>query len=315
MRLRDRVVYLAARLAIGIAARVPERLGYGLAGLLGRFWFRVDRRRRGYALHFLQNAYSDLSESELLRIGARSTANLFKVPLDMARLTRLLDRGGTLDEVCDFSEAEAVLASTKQFLGFTAHLGSWEVGAAAVAHRVGEAHGIARVTRNPLLQRWILANRERAGLHIHARRGGLRDLAAAMERGACGLQVVDQNQRLRGVFAPFFGEIASCERAAVTLALRHGYPLVAGVGYRVGPGFRFRLALHEPFVPTKTGDRALDLYNGVVEVNRRLEEMIRRAPEQYLWIHDRYRKKPPPGWQAGDDGAGDEDGDGDGAGA
>lgn len=310
VRLSQRIEYLVARAAFGMASRVPQWLGYGFAGWLGRLWFGFDRRRRGYAMHLLRNAYPDRSDKELRRIGALSTANLFKVPLDMARLTRLLDRGGSLDEVVDFREAEAVVASTPQFLGFTAHLGSWEVGAAAVAHRVGEAHGIARVTKNPLLQHWILSNRQRAGLHIHARRGGLRDLAAAMQRGACGLQVVDQNQRLRGVFAPFFGEVASCERAAVTLALRHGYPLVAGVGYRVGGGFRFKLALLPPFVPESTGDKAADLYRGVVEVNRRLEEMIRRAPEQYLWIHDRYRKKPPADWQPGGDaeepeGAGD----------
>ena len=296
VRLRDRVVYHAARLAIGIAALVPERLGYGFAGWLGRVWFFCDRRRRRYGLYFLRKAYPDLDEKELRRLGAASTGSLFQVPLDIARLTRLLDRGGSLEDVIDFEEAEAVLAMGRQFLGFTAHLGSWEMAAAAVAQRVGEAHVIARVTKNPLLQRWILSNRERAGLHIHARRGGVGGLAAAMGRGAHGLQAVDQNQRLRGVFAPFFGEIASCERAAVTLARRHRYPLVAGVAYRVGGRFRFRLVLLEPFVPERTDDKAADVYRGVLEVNRRLEQMIRRAPEQYLWIHDRYRKKPPPNW-------------------
>jgi KDO2-lipid IV(A) lauroyltransferase len=103
------------------------------------------------------------------------------------------------------------------------------------------------------------------------------------------MQVVDQHQRLRGVIAPFFGRDASCERAAVSLALRHGYPIVVGHAQRVGHGFRFKLIAHPPFVPARTGDRATDLRRAVIEVNRRLEELIRGCPEQYLWIHERYR--------------------------
>jgi KDO2-lipid IV(A) lauroyltransferase len=292
----DRVVHLAARAAIGLAARVPETLGYGLAGALGRCFFVLDRRRRGYALKFLRNAYPAASEAELRRIGARATANLFKVPLDMARLTRLLASGGSVRDVVDFGEATATLATAKPpFLGLTGHLGSWEVAAVAMAQAFGRAHGIARVSRNPLLQRWILANRERGGLVIHPRRGGVRGLARALAAGEVGLQAVDQNQRLRGVFVPFFGQLASCERAAVSLALRFGYPVVFGTALRVGRGFRFRFVLRGPVQLDTTGDRAADLRAGVLRVNQEIEQLVRLAPEQYLWIHDRYRTQPKPG--------------------
>jgi KDO2-lipid IV(A) lauroyltransferase len=308
VRLVDRLVYWCARLAIAVMARVPQWLGYGFAALLGRLFFRLDRRRRGYALHLLKNAFPERSERELLRIGARATANLFKVPLDMARLTRLLARGGDLDRVVGGSEDLERLAGTKPLFGLTGHLGNWEVSAAAMAQHLGGAYVVARVSKNPLLQRWILRNRERCGLHILPRRGGIKDLAAAMARGAVGLQAVDQNQRLRGVFAPFFGEIASCERAAVSLALRRGYPLTVGCCLRTGSGFRFRFECCEPFVLKQTGDKRQDLYNAAVTVNQHLEALIRRAPEQYLWIHDRYRTKAPPGAEAvaaGDEAADD----------
>jgi KDO2-lipid IV(A) lauroyltransferase len=296
VRFADRVAYWAARAAIGGAARVPQWLGYRLADWLGRLWFRCDGRRRRYARHFLQNAYPGLDRRQRLRIASAAAGNLFKVPLDMARLTRLLDRGGDLSSVLDASEAGQHLdALTPPYLALTAHLGNWEVAAIGVALHAGSGHGIARVAKNPLLNRWILANRERGGLTIHPRRGGFRDLAAAMQRGQVGMQVVDQNQRLRGVFAPFFGEIASNERAAVSLALRHGYPILVGAALRVGRGFRFALVSAEPFVPERTGDKQRDLHAAVVRVNQALEQLIRRAPEQYLWVHDRYRTKPPDG--------------------
>ncbi len=303
----DRLVYLLARGAIGVAARVPQWLGYGCAAALGRLFFRLDRRRRGYALRLLRNAFPGRADTELLRLGARATGNLFKVPLDMARLTRLLERGGDIRSVIDYRGAERQLAAMRPpFLGLTAHLGNWEIAAVGVAQFVGGADGVARVAKNPLLQRWILQNRERGGLRIHPRRGGIRDLAAGLAAGRVGLQVVDQNQRLRGVFAPFFGEIASCERAAVSLALRHGCPIVVGVALRRGRGFAFDLVAAEPFVCERTGDKARDLRAAVDRVNAAIEAFVRRAPEQYLWIHDRYRTRPPAGPPAPMAAAGDD---------
>ena len=293
VRLSDRFVYYVARVAIGSAARVPQWLGYRLAAALGRLWFRFDKRRRGFALRFLQTAYPELSTREHLHLGASATANLFMVPLDMARLTRLLGRGGKVSEVLDYAGTESTfLGLPKPFFGLTAHLGSWEVGAVAIAELLGGAHGIARITKNPLLNDWLLGTRQQAGLRIHPRRGGFRALARALENGEVGLQVVDQNQRLRGVFAPFFGKIASCERAAMSLALRKGYPVVVGAALRRGYAFRFDLVVGESFHPEVTGDKHRDLLAAVTRANQAIEKLIRLAPEQYLWIHDRYRTQP-----------------------
>lgn len=307
VRFTDRLVYIAAIITFSIAARVPQWFGYGLAMLLGRLFFLLDRRRRRYAMTFLRQAFPDRSDGELRRIGSTATGNLFKVPLDMARLTRLLARGGSLREVVDHSGGAAGLSAQPPLLAVTPHLGSWELAAASMAQHYGEGHGVARVSKNPLLQRWIAASRARCGLVIHPRRGGIRGLARALEGGAVGLQVVDQNQRLRGVFAPFFGRIASCERAVASLALRHDHPVAVGAVLRVGNGFQFRMVLPAPFRFTRTGDRRRDLYQAVCEINRRVEELVRMAPEQYLWIHDRYRTQPPPGWVDGavDDGDSD----------
>lgn len=292
VRLVDRLVYVAARLAIAVAAFVPQWLGYGFARALGRAYFACDGRRRGYALRYLRNAFPELDDRARLAIAAKATANLFCVPLDMARLTRLLAKGGSVAEVVDFGPAAAMLGHPAPFLALTAHIGNWEVAAVAMAQQWRPAHVVARVSKNPLLQRWIHGNRLAGGLVIHPRRGGIRGLARAVAGGAIGLQAVDQNQRLRGVFAPFFGERASCERAAVSLALRHDLPITIGAGLRRGRGFQFELVLSPPFRLERTGDKAADLLAAVTRVNRELEGLIRRAPEQYLWIHDRYRTQP-----------------------
>ena len=309
-RLVDRVVFWAARAAIGLASRAPEFLGYGIAAALGRTYFRCSRRRRECALRFLRAAYPGLHERELLRIGRVATGEICKVPIDMAKLTRLLARGGSVREVVELDYE----LPKKPYLAVTAHLGSWEVAAATMAHAAGGAHAVARTFKNPLLQQWILHNRRSGGLHIHPRRGGIRPLAQALREGGVGLQVVDQHQRVRGVVAPFFGQLASCERAASTLALRGGYPVVVGAAIRVGRGFRFRMVFAPLLVPQPTGDRDRDLLAFVTALNGRLEWMIRQAPEQYLWIHDRFREgaRPAVVGELGDASGGaeaDDDGD------
>ena len=308
VRIVDRVVYVLARAAIGAAARVPQWLGYGAAAALGRLFFLCDRRRRGYALRLLKNAFPGRSDRELLRIGSVATGNLFKVPLDMARLSRLLARGGDIRDVLDYGKAPELLAMKRPFLGLTSHLGNWEVAAIGVAQCSGGAHAVARVSKNPLLEQWILSNRERGALHIHPRRGGIRPLAKALAEGGVGLQAVDQNQRLRGVFAPFFGEIASCERAAASIALRHGYPIIIGAALRVGSGFRFEFVAAESFVLQRVGNREDDLRAAVIRINGAVEKLVRLSPEQYLWIHDRYRTQPPVGQAAAGASAGEEAG-------
>jgi lauroyl/myristoyl acyltransferase len=172
VRFVDRIVYVAARTAIGIASRVPERIGYGIAAALGRLYFRCSRRRQQCALRFLRAAYPQMHDRERLRIGRIATGNICKVPIDMAKLTRLLARGGSIREVVDVGDAAAIVPQ-KPYLAVTAHLGSWEVAAVTMAQFAGEAHGVARTFKNPLLQRWILHNRRSGGLHIHPRRGGI----------------------------------------------------------------------------------------------------------------------------------------------
>lgn len=290
--LRHRVEYAVARSALFVVNLLPERLAYALVGGVGRLFFRCSKRRQRIALRILRNAYPGRPDAELLRLGRISTGNVFKVSLDMLRVIPLLQKGRFLDCV-DTSEWRRE-GLRPPFLGLTAHLGSWEAAGLAFGLVFGESHVVGRIQKNPLLQAFIERSRGLGNLYVHPRRGGIRGLVRALNEGHVGMQVVDQNQRLRGIFVPFFGELASTERAAATLALRHGYPIVVGTALRVGGGLRFRMQTCEPFVVEPTGDREADIKRVVVEVNRRLEHLILSAPEQYLWIHDRYRTRPDP---------------------
>lgn len=291
IRWRHRLEYAAFRAVIAVANALPEAIAYGCVAAMGRLFFRLSERRQRIALRMLRNAYPNRDDADLLRLGRVATGNIFKVGLDMMRL-------GSVDlardrERFDFREFEQKLPAPP-FLGVTCHLGSWEVAAVGMARVAGSADVVVQTFKNPLVQGFLERTRGRAGLRLHPRRGGIRGLARALAQGGVGLQAVDQNQRLRGLFVPFFGELASTERAAATLALRKGYPIVVGATVRVGSGFRFRGLVRDVLNVGPSVDRERDVERLVRTINARLEELVLQYPEQYLWIHDRYRTRPPP---------------------
>ena len=277
-------------------AWLPETLAYGGAAAVGQAIFLCSKRRRRYALKFLRQAYPEgKTDRELLALARRATGNCLKFSIDMVKMRSVL-RKGTLDQYVDGLDRLREELPEGGLMLLTGHLGSWEVGATVIASLRQEAHVIVRGFENPMLRDLLENSRESAGLHLHPRRGGIRGLSRALKNGATALQVVDQNQRLRGVYVPFFGKMASTERAAATLAVRSGYPVGICFCPRVGKGFRFKFYVGKVIHPkvATNGSVAYRAKELVREINAGLEEGILAYPDQYLWAHDRYRTQQIP---------------------
>ena len=286
----QRVTYGLGRSAIFVVTRLPESWAYALAGGLGRLFYRCSGRRQRLAMHTLRNAFPDAPLAELETHARRSAAHVFQVALDSVLLTRAIERD-RFDDAIELSGGYGMPEGA--FVGATAHLGSWEFAAVMLARVTGRpAHSIVRGFRNPLIQRWMEDNRRRAGFLAHPKRGGIRSLTRALRDGNIVMQAADQNQRLRGVAAPFFGQIASTNRSVALLALKFDVPIVVGAAFRLNGRFRFECCLDPPFRPERTEDFEADVARATAEVNRRLEVLIRRRPDQYLWMHDRYKSAP-----------------------
>ena len=101
-------------------------------------------------------------------------------------------------------------------------------------------------------------------------------------------EVEGQHAASHGVMAPFFGHPASTVASPARLALATGTPVICGFCLRTGP-MKFRMEAAEPIWPRPTGDREADVLALTEEINRRIEDVVRRYPEQYLWSHRRWR--------------------------
>jgi KDO2-lipid IV(A) lauroyltransferase len=164
--------------------------------------------------------------------------------------------------------------------------------AALLARLFGErGAAIVRRVDNPFLDRLVRHGRLAHPGQWIEKRGGTTEALARLRDGDCVALLLDENAGARGLFVDFFGRPASTQRSAALLALMADAPLVAGALVRDPATGERRFLLAE--VPARAG---LDETDAVVDLTRRatavLEGWIRRFPEQWRWIHWRWRERP-----------------------
>jgi KDO2-lipid IV(A) lauroyltransferase len=123
------------------------------------------------------------------------------------------------------------------------------------------------------------------------RHGAIKHIPTIVAAGGYVALVVDQRARGKTVLAPFFGRLAHCERAFAVLARRLRVPLVVGMGIKMPEPDRYALRVPRVFWPEELA--ALDPAGILGAINAEFERMILAQPDQYLWLHDRYRNAPP----------------------
>jgi KDO2-lipid IV(A) lauroyltransferase len=250
-------------------------------------------RRRRIALDNLARAYPALPPRARARLARRASQHLGMTLVELARLlARPLD--ATLDRIYleGVDHLRAAMAEHGRALLLTAHLGNWEL--LAAAHRLA-GYPLSIVVR-PLDTPWLdtIAERlrRRTGVELIAKRGALRPVLDALRRGRMIGILMDQNAaRRESVFVDFFGRRASTSRSIALLALRTRTPVIP-VFARRNPDGRHTVMIHPPLPqPASNGAEA-----AVVELTARctlaIERAIREAPEQWLWSHDRWRTRP-----------------------
>lgn len=210
-------------------------------------------------------------------------------------LTRPLEATLAQVSVEGADHLEAVMTEHRRALVLTGHLGNWELLPAACRLTTYSLTIVTRPLDSPRMEALAARLREKAGVEIvdksHAVRPVLRALAAGRLVGI----LLDQNAaRHEGVFVPFFGDVASTSRSIAVLALRTGAPVLPIFTWRERRGHH-RISVGAPMFALAGGapaDAVLDLTRRCTQA---IEEAVRRHPEQWLWMHARWRTRPPGG--------------------
>jgi KDO2-lipid IV(A) lauroyltransferase len=301
------VAKLATTLMPGVA-RLPERALALFLAAAARIGPLVDRRHTNAAREFLRLALGERPPEEIEARVRAAYRHFFRVMIDPERFNALvpLERTPERFDVVWTDEAREVVARHQGAILVTAHLGSWEA-AMAIAPWIGfhPAYAVIRPPRNRPFSVAMQAERERRGIRLLPRRGAMRAAPRILRAGGAIALLLDHRTTGRPFLAPFFGRPARCDRSAGVLLQRFRVPVVVCACTLADEPLTYRVSFHEVLWPEDWAEA--DLLEITTRINRALERMILACPDQYFWLHDRYRDTPAE-FPAGPGGAGERTG-------
>ena len=267
------------------------RFAAGLGSLLAR----VGPARMQRAEANVRRAFPDLSDAEARRIARESLQHMFQLFLvDSLAGPQQLNEHGWARHL-EFGKVDAtmrLLLEDRPAIFVTGHSGNWEFLGLSLSLLGFRMSALARPLDNPYLDHWLLGMRRRRGLEILVKWGATTEVQRVIESGGRVAFIADQNAGEDGIFVPFFGRLASSYKSVALLALRYRLPIVVGTAIRQGEQMRYRIETVDRIEPHECEAAPDPIFYCTARFNRAMEQAVRLAPEQYLWIHRRWKSRP-----------------------
>jgi len=296
---RNKAVDLLAYVGVRLFAMFVHMFGweanYRTARVIGNLLYRFDRRHRRRALTHLRLSFPGWSEQKYHRIAKASMRNLVYLGLEVLFTTRLITPGRWRRHIKLTNQAENIrllLERKTALIYVTGHFGNWEVVGYAMAALGFPNVAIARPMDNPYLDRYVLGVREKRGMTILGKRGATESLDDLLVNKAAVSFIADQDAGRKGVFVDFFGRPASTYKSIALMAMAHGSPVIVGYGRRLDEEYHFEIGIQRIIHPHEWADKDEPMRWITQEYTTALEQVIRTAPEQYLWVHRRWKHRP-----------------------
>ena len=288
--------YVALRLWVVIIQCFPIELNLGTARLMGRIWWALMKRHRDRALDNLGPALGAQYSAEQLRRIARKSfehfAQLYLVELVMTpRVITEWSRPRHV-ELGDLGPALRELLSERGVILLTGHFGNYELLGYPICRLGVPLTAIMRPLDNPLINRYLVRSREAGGLTLLYKKGVSAVAGEVIDAGHGLSFIADQDAGRKGLFVDFFGRKASTYKSIGLLAMAKRVPIIVGYAARVRRGFHYRIAVERIIQPEEWETRDDPLHWITQTFSHALETAIRRWPEQYLWVHRRWKHRP-----------------------
>jgi KDO2-lipid IV(A) lauroyltransferase len=292
-RMRHRLEYAGLRVGLFLIDRLPPAITARLATVTADLWYALDGRRRRIAHDNIRRSGIATERREVGRIARASFRHLPLLVLESLRSGKFFDAATWRERVTFEVPAETMAlfeAPDEGFILVSGHLGNWEIAAQLISH-TKPVTGITRDMNNPLAQDLLVRRKPRNRFTLTP----MHDANPArffdvLRRGEVLALLTDQHARRRGMLVDFFGTPASTHTSHALLHLVTGAPLCFGYCVRTGP-MAFKLVASRPLRHRPTGNREDDIRTILEALNRELEAAVRRYPEQYLWVHRRWRDR------------------------
>lgn len=271
-----------------LVAHLPYRLQMGFGRLIGTFMYHMIPARRKIAEINLQLCFPEMSDQARAQLLRRHFASLGigSIETAMAWWTPANSLAG-LHTLEGLEHLETALQKGKGVILLSAHFTTLELGSRMLAQHTA-FHVMYREHRNPLFEAVMRSRREENFERAHERKD-IRNIIGSLKQGMALWYAPDQDYgRRHSVFAPFFGNPAAMITATARFAKISGAPVVPFFQQRLADGSGYVLRLLPELEGFPSGDDVVD----ATRINKIIEDEIRKQPEQYLWVHRRFKTQP-----------------------
>lgn len=291
----DYAVYLLVRVIVCFIQVLSLQATFSVARGLAWVVERLNHRHRAVAADNLRQAYPDRFATDGLQSMVSSVYRHFcGLLMEIIHLPRKL-HPTNWRRYLDLGEDRRLircLLSGRPLLIVTGHFGNWEMGGYVLALLGFKTCAVARPLDNPYLDAYLRGFREHTGQKVLAKKGDFDEMQAILARGGILATLADQDAGQRGLFVDFFGRPASTHKAIAILSLEYKVPLVVVGTMKVGDPMRYRLVTEDMILPEEYEGQP-DAVKAITQrFTTALERVVRHAPEQYFWLHRRWKHQP-----------------------
>lgn len=294
MSFRHRLESAAVHGTIGMLSLLSEKQRAAFGRLAARGYFRIGRSRREIALRNLALAFPGWSSAEIEATAIRCAESFGSVLFDFLAATRL-SRESLLEnvEITGGSRYLSSVARGKGVFLLSAHFGNWEIGALAAGLLARPIASVVRPLDNPYLEAELARLRGRFSNRTIAKKHAAREILKEVRAGETVAILIDQNVLAReAVFVPFFGRPAATSPALALFQLKTDAAVVPVFCRPLGEG-RYRLGFEEPILLSDLPPERRAVEPLTALYTRVTEGVVAAEPHLWLWMHNRWRTRPP----------------------
>jgi KDO2-lipid IV(A) lauroyltransferase len=294
-KLKHDLIYYFARVLIFFLGLLPFSLAGKLGWGFGAFFFWMVPGERRKTLRHIRMAFpKNFTGKQIRKLAFRVWVNVGRNLFEVVRWLRMT-REEIVSQVArchGWGHLEKALRRGKGALVVTGHLGNWELLGTYLAFRHAVS-GVAQNLYDPRFDRMLTSLREKKmGASIIKRGIALRGILEALKKNQVVMALCDQDTGKDGVFVPFFGKEAWTQSGVARIAQKTGAALIPAFLVR-GADDKFELHVEKEIKVPQTGDREKDMLETVRRYTEVIERYVRAYPDQWVWMHDRWKTRPP----------------------
>jgi Kdo2-lipid IVA lauroyltransferase/acyltransferase len=281
------LLYLLLRTGLMVAGMFPPPAALRGGRWIGRFLQLLDRTHRRVAVKNLEKSRGVCPPDEIPEFVDRVYENIGRTVVEMLMIPKLIDEIGRHVRLERFHVVDDVRRQGKGMITVIGHLGNWELIGLAVCAAGHPLHSLARPVENPWVDRTLNRFRTQTGQRIISKYEALGEMIRVLRKNEILIIQVDQDARKHGIYVDFFGRPASTHRSPAILSLKYGTPIVVANIFRKDAVHY--CVLSDPIQPDTFRGRPDPVRALTQAYTEKFEECVRAHPDQWFWLHDRWK--------------------------